>query len=65
MARALKTKTSEEVIDQLHDIYLDVGLPSVIQHDQRTEFTSNWGQNLLATSIWGLMIEKLGLIIRR
>ena len=41
MARALKTKTSEEVIDQLHDIYLDVGLPSVIQHNQGKEFTIN------------------------
>ena len=41
LARPLKTKTSEEVIQQLKDIYLEVGLPKVIQHDQGKEFTSN------------------------
>ena len=41
VARPLKSKTSEEVIQNLTDIYLDVGLPHVIQHDQGKEFTSN------------------------
>ena len=41
LARPLKTKTSEEVIQQLKDIYLEVDLPKVIQHDQGKEFTSN------------------------
>ena len=40
VARALKSKTSKEVIDNLKDIYLDVGLPNIIQHDQGREFTS-------------------------
>ena len=40
MARALKTKTTSEVTGQLEDIYLDLGLPDIIQHDQGKEFTS-------------------------
>ena len=40
VARALKSKTSEEILENLKDIYLDVGLPNVIQHDQGKEFTS-------------------------
>ena len=32
--RPLKSKTSEEVIQDLKDIYLDIGLPDIIQHDQ-------------------------------
>ena len=39
--RPLKTKTSQEVIQNLKDIYLDMGLPYIIQHDQGKEFTSN------------------------
>ena len=39
--RPLKTKTSQEVIQNLKDIYLDMGLPDIIQHDQGKEFTSN------------------------
>ena len=39
VARALKSKTSNEVIDQLQDIYLELGLPDIIQHDQGPEFT--------------------------
>ena len=39
--RPLKSKTSEEVIKNLKNIYLDMGLPDIIQHDQRREFTSN------------------------
>ena len=38
--RPLKSKTSDEVIENLKDIYLDIGLPDVIQHDQGKEFTS-------------------------
>ena len=39
-ARALKTKTTREVLDKLQDIYLTYGVPKVIQHDQGKEFTS-------------------------
>ena len=39
--RPLKSKTSEEVIKNLKNIYLDMGLPDIIQHDQGREFTSN------------------------
>ena len=35
----LKSKISEEVIKNLKNIYLDMGLPDIIQHDQG--FTSN------------------------
>ena len=41
MARPLKMNTSEEVISPLQDIYLEVGVPKIIQHDQGKEFTSN------------------------
>ena len=44
VARALKSKTSEEVIENLKYIYLDVGLPNIIQHDQGREFTSKVGR---------------------
>ena len=40
IARPLKTKTSQKIIHQLQDIYLDVGIPKIIQHDQGKEFTS-------------------------
>ena len=33
-ARALKSKTTIEVLDKLQDIYLTYGVPKVIQHDQ-------------------------------
>ena len=39
-ARALMNKTTREVLDKLHDIYLTYGVPKVIQHDQGPEFTS-------------------------
>ena len=39
--RPLKSKTSEEVIKNLKNIYLDMGLPDIIQHDQGRELTSN------------------------
>ena len=39
-ARPLRPKTTNEVIRQLEDIYLDMGLPDIIQHDQGKEFTS-------------------------
>ena len=39
VVRPLKTKTSEEVIQNLKDVYLDMGLPDIIQHDQGKEFT--------------------------
>ena len=35
--RPLKSKTSEEVIKNLKNIYLDMGLPDIIQHDQGRE----------------------------
>ena len=41
VVRPLKTKSSEEVIQNLKDVYLDMGLPDIIQHDQGKEFTSN------------------------
>ena len=40
VARPLKGKTTDEVIRQLQDIYLELGLPDIIQHDQGKEFTS-------------------------
>ena len=40
VARPLKSKTTSEVIAQLEDIYLELGLPDIIQHDQGKEFTS-------------------------
>ena len=39
-ARPLLTKTSKEVLNQLEDIYFEVGVPKVIQHDQEPEFRS-------------------------
>ena len=38
MGRAVKTKTTSEVTGQLEDIYLDLGLPDIIQHNQSREF---------------------------
>ena len=38
--RPLKTKTTTEVIENLQDIYLETGLPDIIQHDQGKGFTS-------------------------
>ena len=40
VVKSLKTKTSEEIIENLKDIYLDIRLPDIIQHDQGKEFTS-------------------------
>ena len=40
LARPLRSKTSEEVIRSLESIYLEVGLPDIIQHDKGGEFTS-------------------------
>ena len=40
VARPLRTKTTNEVIEQLEDIYLEFRLPDIIQHDQGKEFTS-------------------------
>ena len=40
LARRLKSKTTKEVIENLTDIYIQVGLPDIIQHDQIGEFTS-------------------------
>ena len=40
VARPLKSKTSEEVVRNLQDIFLEMGLPNIIQHDQGKEFTS-------------------------
>ena len=41
VVRPLRSKTTDEVIENLKDIYLDVGVPDIIQHDQGKEFTSN------------------------
>ena len=41
VVRPLKTKTSQEVIQNLKDIYFDMGLADIIQHDQGKEFTSS------------------------
>ena len=38
IARPLKSKRSCEVIDQLRSIYLTLGTPEIIQHDQGPEF---------------------------
>ncbi|KAI6653978.1 hypothetical protein LOD99_3154 [Oopsacas minuta] len=38
--RPLKTKTSREVLTQLENIYFTLGVPQIIQHDQRREFVS-------------------------
>ena len=40
LARPLKSKTTEEVIKNLTDVYIQVGLPDIIQHDKGVEFTS-------------------------
>ena len=40
IARPLKTKTSREILDCLQDIYLSLGVPKILQHDQGTEFSS-------------------------
>ena len=41
VVRPLKTKTSQEVIQNLKDIYLDMGLPDTNQNDQGKDFTSS------------------------
>ena len=38
--RLLKTKRSSEVLAQLESIYLTLGVPQIIQHDQGPEFVS-------------------------
>ena len=40
IARPLKSKRSRDVIDQLRNIYLTLGTPEIIQHDQGPEFKS-------------------------
>ena len=41
VVRPLKSKTTNEVIENLKDFYLDVGVPDIIQHDQGKELTIN------------------------
>ena len=41
VVRPLKRKTSEEVIQNLQEIYVTMGLPEIIQHDKGPEFTSS------------------------
>ena len=41
VVRPLKTKTSEEVIQKFKDVYLDMGLSDVIQHDLGKEKSRN------------------------
>ena len=38
--RPLRTKTSKAVLRPLEDIYLTLGVPKIIQHDQGPEFVS-------------------------
>ena len=40
MARPLKSKSTEKVISLLQDVYLQVGLLDISQHDKGGEFTS-------------------------
>ena len=40
IARPLRSKRSRDVIDQLRNIYLTLGTPEIIQHDQGPEFRS-------------------------
>ena len=40
VARPLKSKRSSEVINRLRNIYLTLGTPQIIQHDQGPEFRS-------------------------
>ena len=41
VVRPLKRKTSEEVIQNLQDIYVTMGIPDIIQQDKGPEFTSS------------------------
>ncbi|KAI6653114.1 hypothetical protein LOD99_3950 [Oopsacas minuta] len=41
VVRPLKREPSEEVIQNLQDIYATMGLPDIIQHDKGPEFTSS------------------------
>ena len=40
LARPLLDRTTDSVIVALQDIYLEVGVPEIIQHDQGKEFSS-------------------------
>ena len=44
VARALKTKTSKEILGCLQEIYLTFGVPKILQHDQGPEFSSKVNQ---------------------
>ena len=57
VVRPLKSKTSEELIQNLKDIYLDIGLPDIIQHDQGKEFTSSVRKYLSFITIYRQMFE--------
>ena len=63
-ARALKSKTTREVLDKLQRIYLTYGVSKVIQHDQGKEFTSKVGISVYIYSIirFLFMITILSLI---
>ena len=45
LARPLFDRTTDSVIAALQDIYLEVGVPDIIQHDQGKEFSSKAFQN--------------------
>ena len=44
IARPLKSKCTKEAIDKLRSIYLTLGIPEIIQHDQGPEFQSKVGK---------------------
>ena len=46
--RPLKTKTSKAVLTELENIYLTLGVPKIIQHDQGPEFVSKVCSNNIA-----------------
>ena len=40
VAWSLKTKTYTEILDRLPEIYLNLGVPKILQYDQGPEFSS-------------------------
>ena len=41
--KPLKAKRSSEVIEKLRSMYLTLGIPDIVQHDQGPEFQSKVG----------------------
>ena len=61
VARALKIKTSREVLDNQQYIYLTFSVPQVIQHDQGPKFTNKAILNIkfLMQTISQLTIQQI------